>query len=425
MTSPSIRKPRGYWTLDNIKKEIEKIILQLGHFPTAPNLRQLRRYDLMQAITINGGFNKWQRKMGYKIGKKRPGYWLHSRIEEEINTYIKKHGKFPTENKLKDIQRGDLAHAIQDNGGFRKWRKIMGYAPAKVADGHWTGENIIKEVQRLIEKLGHMPTHPELIRLKKGKLSAAIVKFGGYIKLRETIGFAIIKKPDGYWNTETITRGLNKIISKIGYFPVREELIKMGRGDLAKGIRWHGGFSVWAKKFGYLNKSIETGSYGIRKGRKIEDLFIGLLIERIDKDKIDKFEKNKLLAKGRRLELVITLKTQETIGIDITANRTSINVEYKWNPKQKDKRGYQYYVDQLIVIVVANNYSENNIVEWNKNNPKNVTVIHWSDIEPFFNIELSPKEKKLFNLYSHCTFYNKEKCKAEWKVPQIKLDVFL
>ena len=82
MISKKIKKEKkkklyGYWKKwDNLVKELEGIIEELGHFPTESELKDMNRQDIVSAIKYHwGGLISVKEKMGHELTTKHSGYW--------------------------------------------------------------------------------------------------------------------------------------------------------------------------------------------------------------------------------------------------------------------------------------------------------------------------------------------------------------
>lgn len=103
-----------YWTYEKVFEELKK----LGKIPTQIELEQMGRGDLLNAIGRYGGMINFADKLGYNLNKKPNGYWTCYRIFEAIDQI----GYFPTADELMQLEKRDLLRAISRNGGFPKLR---------------------------------------------------------------------------------------------------------------------------------------------------------------------------------------------------------------------------------------------------------------------------------------------------------------
>src|ERR1700687_4119819 len=97
---------------------------------------------------------------------------------------------------------------------------------------------------------GIMPTSAELRRAGRRDLDQAISKMGGYAKVAEhfRLNMQYTRKPGNYWDSFAhVKTELLTFIEKYGdtgVMPIKAELLKAKRGDLAKAIRKHGGIAA-------------------------------------------------------------------------------------------------------------------------------------------------------------------------------------
>ena len=98
--------------------------LNVKHFPTHTDMRNNQLSGLSRAIYQNGGTDFWLRETGLKkkvIDRK----WNETNIESEILKSAKALNlyRMPTSSELRSLKRLDLQVAISKNGGFRYWSK--------------------------------------------------------------------------------------------------------------------------------------------------------------------------------------------------------------------------------------------------------------------------------------------------------------
>lgn len=110
--------------------------------------------------------------------------------------------------------------------------------------GYWTKEIVMGELKEICAKLGHFPSHLDLLSLKRSALSLHIPRFGGAYKLAMFFGCKPVKKPKGYWTEETIAEDLKPLTDELGRFPTRRELRRAGKADL---IRLITKLNAWGK----------------------------------------------------------------------------------------------------------------------------------------------------------------------------------
>ena len=253
------RKPVSYWNDETIISELKEIIDEINHFPSGNELRKMKRSDLDGAISRNGGLVKFREIMGYKGKYKPAGYWTDKIIVSKLEPIIEELGYIPTHIELIKMNKGDLASAIGQHGGIVKFQKLLGYEAKYKPVGHWTDETIISELKPIIEKLGHFPTQTELVKMKRSNLSSAISLNGGIVKFQRILGYESRQKSVGYWTDEVTIYELILIIEKLGHFPTQTELVKMKRSNLSSAISLNGGIVKFQRILGYEAKVKPAG----------------------------------------------------------------------------------------------------------------------------------------------------------------------
>ena len=102
-------------------------------------------------------------------------------------------------------------------------------------NGYWRDiENVRRELVPIITELGRFPTHAEIKeRVSKGFGAAITRHHGGWVRLRERLGYPADRYPDGYWNDfANVERALQGAIQRFGHFPNRKELDEIGLSGL-------------------------------------------------------------------------------------------------------------------------------------------------------------------------------------------------
>lgn len=134
-------------------------------------------------------------------------------------------------------------------------------------DRYWQDwNNVEQELQDLIAKLGHFPTHDEIKLNVRSGLSAAIRdRYGGIAKVAEQLGYKSQRKDYGYyceWNN--VEKDLRSITNQLNRFPTARDLRRLGLTSLHNVIaRRYGGFVHVAKRMGY--DAIEVRKAGVWK----------------------------------------------------------------------------------------------------------------------------------------------------------------
>jgi transposase len=296
---PRQEQKHGYWSFKTLEKELKRVIDDLGHFPSCTELREMGRHDLVNVIRKYGGFHEVRRKMGYRSVCKPPNYWTLENLKKELEPIIEELGRFPMVPELTKMGRYDLCNAIRKHGGFKrlaklmgrkrkgdlfaerlkklwneglsqreiarilgvneatvyKWVRKLGLRPRWKPFGYWEDfENLKRELENVIEELGRFPSQAELNRMGRSSIYYAICKHGGAQRVAERLGYKLGYRPPGYWTLENLKKELEPIVEKLGYLPSQKELKKMGRGDIAYAIQRRGGYAKVARELGFEPK---------------------------------------------------------------------------------------------------------------------------------------------------------------------------
>lgn len=195
-----------YENWGNVMGELEKACDELGHFPSSKELRESGRSTLAVVICSNyGGFFSVREKMGYEHPRLKDNHYSDfNKVKKELNRIIKLIGHFPSQKELKSLERGSLTASIyKHHGGLVEVREKMGHENDDKDRGYWQKwENVESEINSLIKELEHFPTHSELKAKGFTSLSGAILTHGGTNKVRKKLGYSESRKSSGYWQKE-------------------------------------------------------------------------------------------------------------------------------------------------------------------------------------------------------------------------------
>ncbi len=403
-----IKVPNGYWTYDRTLHELKKIITQIGHFPTQQELSNMKRRDVAHAIDNYGGLFKFRKLLGYELPTKPMRYWTHETTVIELKKIITQIGHFPTHEELYELKRGDLSGAIRIHGGIRHFQELLGYEVVKKPDGYWTDERIISELKATQDELTHFPTRDELNEIGKGDLANAVAEHGGFPKFRELCGVEWIKKPNGYWADETIVIELNKIIAEIGHFPLQAELSLMNRDDLVGAISQHGGLWRFRKDMGY-----ERSFQGHMCELHSYITKRGRKTENLVKKILTEYTKIHRLSEpaynnwlAKGNVIEFICDVGRKIGIDVTNTECEYSISNKWR-----KKDYYKYLDELWVIVFSDSFTSEDYDHWNDESPENVKVMSIQDFLSELDYSVDEATKCKINRYCACSFHTKEELK--------------
>lgn len=135
-------KKRNFWSEDKIIYEIKKVTEEIGHFPSNPDLSNLKRWDLTNIISSTGGMAKYRKIFGVDSLRKDRNYWLvwenlEKEIFEAFGDMIKR-GVFPSRNQLRNTFSA-IGRPISHFGGIVEVARKMGCihkSILKSPDGH-------------------------------------------------------------------------------------------------------------------------------------------------------------------------------------------------------------------------------------------------------------------------------------------------
>lgn len=148
--------------LDELTTEISNLIGELGHFPTTTELKDRGLNNLLYSImNYHGGMDNVRKIMGHKPLRKPNKYWADKdNLRKELEPIIKELGRFPTSKELIVKGFGIISAAIQQyHGGMDKIRELMGYA--RIAKKDYSLEEGLEEYSNYLKKCkadGKKPT---------------------------------------------------------------------------------------------------------------------------------------------------------------------------------------------------------------------------------------------------------------------------
>lgn len=138
--------------------------------------------------------------------KKPPRYWeSFSNLERELLTFIEECGTvsvMPTYGEFNKARRSDLVKAIRKHGGIPAVAEKLGLTYKAKRHGYWDKFTLERELLAFIEKHGIpgvMPTNPELIKAGRGDLARTIQRCGGFPTVAENLGLNYAKTRPGHW----------------------------------------------------------------------------------------------------------------------------------------------------------------------------------------------------------------------------------
>lgn len=120
------RGPRK-WGLDVIERELRAVAGELGHWPTASELKQTQREALLKAVYRSGGLREWAVRLGFDLPRgQRGAVWNDQRIERSLRSLMAGRTTWPTQREFKDAGLTDLHQAVRRHGGTAVWAERLG-----------------------------------------------------------------------------------------------------------------------------------------------------------------------------------------------------------------------------------------------------------------------------------------------------------
>jgi len=437
-----------------IEEQLKKITCIIGHFPTYDELSNLNRNDLNITIHNNGGLSKFEELILYKndlsyyiirrIGKylkirkslkykiiKEYNKMNDNKIIEELKEVINEIGHFPKTDELYNLNNTSLTYGIIRNGGFNKFRKLLGYEVI-YNNIEECGSNICqicgKEFES--ERSSKLTCSKECEKIRKSQWDK-----DKYITLinynRKLLGLSELDKLQIHkkWTEENIINKLKEIINEIGYFPSMNDFYELGYSYLYQQIyKLYGNLSKCAKSLGSETKSLsKKSSYINKRGKNTENIIKNILINYCIKNDLPEPIYNEKLAKGNVIEFICN--TNKKIGIDVTNTKSLSSYDVITNKYRK--KDYYKYLDELWIIVFSNKLTNKDYIELNedanqflKEQNENPNKIWIMSIETFldeldYSIDLHTRNK--IDAYKSCTFRTKEKYMEQLKSKVLQL----
>ncbi len=239
--------------------------------PTYGKFVSLGESSLRLKITnLPGGFTEFRKRLGEEpsVGK-----WdLEYTIEQaKLMMNLNKLTQLPSQKKLDKLGHGRLASAINRQGGFQKFRKLLGQDPLKKESGMWKNEDFAVEyAERLKNRynLDCLPSEGGLCAIGESGLANAISDYhGGFNKFRIRLG-----EPD--WRNLSYSLEYARKLKekhKLEYLPNTATLKKMGEGSfLYYIVTHHGGITEFRKKLGEKVRDWTDFSYTLEYARELK-----------------------------------------------------------------------------------------------------------------------------------------------------------
>lgn len=271
-----------------------------------------------------------------------------------------------------------------------------------------TKEAIIKEINIIVQTIGHFPMQTELLYLERYDILYSIRKNKYTItSIRSEMGYNLLRKQKGYWNEKTIIEELKQLITKIGHFPLIEDLENNNLSGLRGSIQvYGGGLSYYRRKMGFASTIRQLiPLYSRIVGDMAEEIMYSVL-NNCSKDNGLELITNKYFSDRRVVEFYIIHKESgATASIDVTRTSCYDSIIKKWS-----ERNYHENSDLLFIVVFSNKLNKEDYDILNNLCPKNVYVIDVKDFIKSFKYDYNNIVEEDINLCINYTFdrYMKE-----------------
>jgi len=235
----------GYWTSKRVLKACSELVRERGDLPGQNELTKLAREDkkyrgLTTGIGRFGGLRAVRNSLKLEQRAREDHYWTKKKTKEEAQAVVSELGYLPTQKKLNEIGRSDLARAIGLSFGFPKLRKILGLKRTRVENNFWTESEILKECRKVIRQEGNLPASSRIYQIGYGALASQIQRHGGYPYFRSLLGLEQKVKEQGFWkNEENVLEEARKVMKECDLIklPSQKGLGDLGYSGLAAAIQ--------------------------------------------------------------------------------------------------------------------------------------------------------------------------------------------
>lgn len=249
-----LAKKRSKWSdLNLVLQKVREVEIQIGHFPTVKEMRELGYKDLIGAVY--NYHNNWE-NIRLQLGQeKKFNRWDSlNTILVYLRGLIKELGHFPSKEELIDRGSSSILIEIQEKyGGIYYIYNLLDIDPPKKPDGYWKDrDNVIKHLEEVEAELGHFPSLDELRNNGYSGMASGIYRHHeGYKEIKKILNVEQHQVPDGYFEDfNKIKPIILELKEKIGRFPTIIELENY-RPGIKYAIRtYHEGYIEVRKKMG-------------------------------------------------------------------------------------------------------------------------------------------------------------------------------
>lgn len=235
---------RRNWSKEVAIKELKEVSVKLGHSPSMRELKELNKYDLLNAgLKFFGRYNDFLKAAGLAIVLDM-NKWPKQKIISQLSSIVSELGRTPRRSELAAMGRYDLINAVETYlGSWSEGLVLAGYTPNKDVlndDTTWRDwENLIFDVLKEenvdflkhmhIKKVGYpdvyIPSERKLIEIKincsDNSVKEDIKKYLPYCDKLEI--WYLFGKPFGILSNKVNFIGPNTIKEKIKH---KKELLE-------------------------------------------------------------------------------------------------------------------------------------------------------------------------------------------------------
>ncbi|MFX0138693.1 MAG: hypothetical protein ACFFDN_33940 [Candidatus Hodarchaeota archaeon] len=325
-----------------------------------------------------------------KISVRKPRfYWKEwDNVKRDLKEIIKNlNERFPTRGNLEELGRLDLLNAIQRyHGGLDKVKEKMGYKIRKKSFNYWKKwDNVEQELEKIIKiKNGEFPVKKDLINLGRVGLLRGIQRYhDGYHKVREKMGYEPTRKYIGYWEEwGNIKRDLEEIIKNLD----ERFPTKSDLEELGRSDLLRG----IERYHGGLPNVREKMGYMLDVSSKRRSYYKrrGKMTQEAIIEEIKIYADLVGFPYSEKKEIMVgphhALELVCDKNIRIGVDTTNAKTKSTVEKKWTFKK-YHMYVDIFWVIVLSNKWGKEQYEKWNCKSPDNVFVVDGRRLEEFLN----------------------------------------
>ncbi len=174
---------RAPWDERRLSGELEDFLQDRAEWPAWETFNASGRARLHEQVVLQGGADVWARRLGIAPRPavlRRP--WTDERIRATLSLYLSDRVRFPTPAEFRADGLAHPRDAITAQGGVDRWAHEFGLPPPhrlRGAQTWWTDERIDAELRRFTEGRAVFPTQREFRHANRGALLAALRRHGG------------------------------------------------------------------------------------------------------------------------------------------------------------------------------------------------------------------------------------------------------